>query len=753
MNNNNNNSTTNRLGYSNSIGDYISLFRKNFVLILTISFVIFVGSLLYALLTQDIFVASTVIKINNSQTNILDSPFSDQLGGQSSNDLFIANEIETILNVTIREQVARVIIDSINSIAKTEDLETFFTDDATVFENEDKKLRSDRAIAGLLGKNVEIIQKSGLNFMEIIAESPSPKEAALIANAYASVYKEFNLLESRKQLTQIKEFLKTQKQEKNEELMIAEENIRIYQVQAGGIELDQQARSTIETLTKFDTQKNSVKIDLSIERRKLEEYRKELAKRDPSLTNYFDLQSAQPSIEMLQKEIAKIETQRAIALSGNSSQTNKEKLLNDYDYKLQELRKKLNSDIAAYQSKVYAASPTEMKELSQRIFESEVRVQSLQAQDYQLSQVLGEYEKDFQALPKRSLDLARLEREKLSLEKLFTVLENKYQEALLNEQSVPGNVLVLSSARVPDVPAKPNRIRIALIGLMAGFFIAFVFVYIRSSFDKTVKTPDDLESRGQYVLASIPKFERKIDSEAKNSEIFMISDNELAASEAYRALRTRIQFSKLKEGSKTILITSSAPQEGKTTVAVNLAAGFAQTNKRVVILDCDLRIPRVHSVFKGKASPGFSNFLFGQASMEEILRKSNVVENLFYIAAGTIPSNPSEILGSDQLKQFLDELKKDFDLIIVDSPPVMTITDAEILSHIVDITLLVVFANKTEVDWVVESSGLLSTGPESSFVGTVLNNFDYNTGYRSYHKYNSSKYYKRVDDTKQKEWT
>ena len=127
-------------------------------------------------------------------------------------------------------------------------------------------------------------------------------------------------------------------------------------------------------------------------------------------------------------------------------------------------------------------------------------------------------------------------------------------------------------------------------------------------------------------------------------------------------------------------------------------------------------------------------------------------ENLFYIAAGTIPSNPSEILGSDQMRDFIDKLKEEFDAIIIDSPPVMTITDAEVLSHFVDMSILVVFANKTEADWLIESADQLRGHGQKSFIGTVLNNFNYNSGYRSYNKYNHSKYYSRVDETKQKEW-
>lgn len=746
-----NKTAKNQASYSASMTDYLNLIRSNITIIMIISLVILSASIIYALVATDIYRSSTTLKISKTQGNILADPFSGEFG-RNSNDFFIANEIETISNITIREQVAQVIIDSFKAIASTDNFDLILKDDSDIFEDQTPSIRPYKSIAGILSTAVEITQKNGLDFMEIAVESPSPEEAALIANAYANVYKEFNLLESRKQLTQIKDFLTVQKEEKYNELMVAEDNIKLYQLQSGGVELGKQASTMIETLSKFESEKNAVKIEMSIERRKLEEFKSELAQRDPSLTNYFDLQTAQPSIDMLQQEIANLKTQKAIALSGKANPAQKQQLTRDLDARLDELNKKLSEDIAAYKSKVYSASPGEVKELSQQIFESEVKLSSLQSQDYQLSQVLAEYEKDFSSLPKKTLDIARLERHRLSLEKLFIVLEDKYQEALLNEQSTPGNVLILNPARPKYSPERPNRIRIVLFGLIAGLGVAFGFVYVKNLFNKSVKTPEDIENTGLYVLASIPKFERKVGVDPNDSEIFMSADNELAASEAYRALRTRIQFSKLKSGTKSILITSSAPQEGKTTVAVNLAAGFAQTNKKVIILDCDLRIPRIHSVFKGKSSPGFTNFLFGQATMDEIVRKSTTIDNLYYIAAGTIPSNPSEILGSEQMKEFLEKLKEEFDLVVVDSPPVMTITDAEILSHVVDISILVVFANKTEVDWMTESANLLNSGEQSSFVGVILNNFDYNTGYRSYHKYNTSKYYKRVDANKQKEW-
>ena len=477
----------------------------------------------------------------------------------------------------------------------------------------------------------------------------------------------------------------------------------------------------------------------------------QLLKRDGSLNTWNEIQSARPEIELLRKEIAGVEIQKTKALSSGNSGVNGSAIINQYDSRIANLNNKLNTLVSENQERLLTSSPQELKQLTQEVFQAQVQYEGAKSQYSQLSGVIASYDSKFNQLPQQTLELARLQRKKMAYEKMFITLEEKYQEALINEQSTPGNVLILSDARTPGAPAKPNRPLLAIMGLFLGFGAAFGYIFLKDYFDKTVKTPDDIERENTNVLAWIPKFERKIDKSKKNAEIFVGGSQETAAGESYRSLRTRIQFSKITDGAKSILITSSAPQEGKTTVSSNLAASFAQSNKKTILLDCDLRIPRVNEVFGGQKSPGFTNYLFKQASFEDIVRKTDF-ENLFYIAAGTIPTNPSEILGSAQMKDFIEKLKNEFDIVVIDSPPVMTITDAEILSHIVDMTILVVFAERTEVDWLVESANQLTSHGQKSFIGTVLNNFDYNSGYRSYNKYNHSKYYTRVDKSKKKEW-
>jgi tyrosine-protein kinase Etk/Wzc len=260
------------------------------------------------------------------------------------------------------------------------------------------------------------------------------------------------------------------------------------------------------------------------------------------------------------------------------------------------------------------------------------------------------------------------------------------------------------------------------------------FAVIRTFLDNTIKTPEDLQKRGVNVLAWIPIIEG-VESN-KDFEFIVARKPDASASEAYRALRTRIKFSKLgKDGAglKTILVTSAAAQEGKSTTSVNIAGTLAQANFKTLLLDADLRKPRLHNIFNQKRFPGFTDYFFGQATYEDIIRPTEV-NNLDYITAGTIPPNPSEILGSDQMEGFLKKLKKEYDYIIIDSPPVIAVTDSEIISSIVDGTILVVSANNTEMELMEKAISLLNQ-EHSTFIGVILNNFSYRSGYGSYYKY------------------
>ncbi len=203
-------------------------------------------------------------------------------------------------------------------------------------------------------------------------------------------------------------------------------------------------------------------------------------------------------------------------------------------------------------------------------------------------------------------------------------------------------------------------------------------------------------------------------------------------SEAYRTLRTNIQFSKFDGELKTILVTSSGPSEGKSSTACNLAMAFAQGDKKVLVVDCDLRKPTVHKKFKVFNKVGLSNCLINGMDLHEVVIKYR--DNLHILTSGTIPPNPAEMVASDKMKKILEEMKKEYDYIIIDSPPLLAVTDAQILSTEADGTILVVAAGESHKDACIKAKDLLQK-VNATILGVVLSKIDENSGYGYGNKY------------------
>ena len=190
------------------------------------------------------------------------------------------------------------------------------------------------------------------------------------------------------------------------------------------------------------------------------------------------------------------------------------------------------------------------------------------------------------------------------------------------------------------------------------------------------------------------------------------------AAESYRTLRTNIQYSSFDKEYRTIAITSSEPGEGKSTTSGNLALAIAQGENKVLLIDCDMRKPSIHKKFKISNKNGLSDLLLHRKTMEEVAVKYN--EGLMIVPAGKIPPNPSEMLGSKAMSNFMDEMKRHFDYIIIDTPPIEAVTDSQILSTKVDGTILVVRAGKTKKDVVMSSVNAIRK-VNGKLIGTVLN--------------------------------
>lgn len=718
---------------SYSLKDYLILIRNNMVPVILIITAGLVVSVIYALTSVDVYRSEATLKLAKSGGSILQSPFLPDIQDYGS-DRFISNEIEILKSYNLREQVALALIDTLVNHSDDEKFFLLYEDEPAFGGKEEiRQVKSVGQIAGMLS-SITIEQKRGLDIIIVASESPSAFEAALIANTFAEQYRMFNLQLNRDQLTFVKNFLEEQKENKRKELQDAEDLLRTFQEKGGVVALDAQANELIRQLSQFEAQKSAAQIELMATEEILNKLKEDLKDQDPRLADYLESLTSEVYLLALQKQISELQLQKDLALSGVDNKIDISVTVKAYDDKIKDLKKKLDEKIKVLKAGIYASSPEEVKELTRKIVDEELNRRSLEISITGLTGIVDRYERRFNTLPKTSIDLARFQRNRESTEKLYVLLEEKYQEALINEQSQPGNVLIIDNARVPATPSKPNRLLIILVGCILGVGLAFGYVFVKNYFDSTIKTPEDIQKKNVNVLAWIPEIEGLGINGSGASEFVIARLPDSIPSEAFRALRTRVNFSRPDIASlQTILVTSPAPREGKTTIALNLAGSFAQTNKKTLLVDCDLRKPRVHSIFNSNKTPGLIDFLFGKSTLDDVVRKTEI-DNLSYIASGTIPPNPAEMLASQQLEDFLNDMKKIYDIIIIDSPPVVAVTDSEILSRKVDGTILVVSSELTEADMLKRAVELLRSD-NAILLGTVLNNFSYKAGYASYYKY------------------
>jgi capsular exopolysaccharide synthesis family protein len=376
--------------------------------------------------------------------------------------------------------------------------------------------------------------------------------------------------------------------------------------------------------------------------------------------------------------------------------------------------------------------------------ESEYQIAKTRVGD--LKKALEEQKKLIFDLNERAIEYnsknIQVETQRQLLQQLF----KEVSEAGLSQTIKESNIQVVSEARIPTEPSGPKRFYSLAVGTLLSLVTGCVLALLLEFVDSSVKTGDEIE---RYVkapfLGLIDKYESDGTVAGSKEPAYLVTLHapKSNTSENFRKIRTNIIFSSPEANRRTLLVTSAVPREGKTLVASNLAIVMAQSGKRVLLIDSDLRRPMVHKVLGLENTKGLSSYLAGLANFDGILA-STPIENLTVVTSGPIPPNQSELLGSEPMRAFLSEATKRFDLTILDCAPVTSVADALVLGSMVDGVIEVVKSHSTARGLLEQSTQHLRD-VNAKLIGIILNMVDFQkTGY-AYGKYYSYRYYGYYD--------
>lgn len=625
------------------------------------------------------------------------------------------------------------------------------------------------AYAGTLSGGLTVVQQERTNLVNISITSTEPAIAAKAANKLAETFIEQDA--EREMMGAKKAYEELSKSIEDLKNNIANQEVElINEMRSSNLPLQEKGQDLAASRLQTLSEQWLTAMD---ERRKLEaRYNSALQANNRgegmNIPDLYENKIVQDTIRLNTERKAKLQDQiRDIEKQIQNEETEKAELLVKYTpeyYKVKEKDEKIASLKAAKEKADRDVG--QIIDRDQKKIEREAVGGALVALRSQLDSAFkreGQLQESYLGEAARAnvqgQALTKLTTLKREIETKRSLLDSYMQQQKTRELEIsgsrPDNIRVSVQADTPGAPIGPQRSRnifiALLISLAAGIGLSFLLDYL----DDSVKTSDDVgRNLGLPTLALIPHYniaeKRKLGLVPTNGNgngvgigstaLITVDDRKSPMAEAYRHLRTSLLFSSAGKPPQTILVTSSQPSEGKTTTAINTAITLSQADADVVIIDCDLRRPRLHSHFGLENTQGLTNYLSGEDNVENLLKSYAGVPRLKIITSGPIPPNPAELLSSEEMKTLLRELRRKYKHVIIDSPPAISFTDAAILSTLVDGVVLVAMAGKSSVHLMRRFKQRLGT-IGARIYGVVLNGIKansieydyYNSGYYNYY--------------------
>lgn len=419
------------------------------------------------------------------------------------------------------------------------------------------------------------------------------------------------------------------------------------------------------------------------------------------------------------------------------------KKLDNYENQLNAFRKKNESIDLSLEAKAALDTALQVEEKLNELTFKEVEIQQLYTRNHpayqslldKRQQLLREKEKiskNIQKLPNTQQEIVRLTRDVEAEQAIYAQLVAKQQELSVLNSGITADVRIIDSAESQPKPVAPKKSLIVVLATILGFIIGCAYVIAREFFNNKIKSTEDIDALGVNVYATIPfsTHEKKL-IEAGNKSPLAIENPADTAVEAIRSLRTSVYFSVMNQGNNLVMVTSASPGVGKSFVTSNMAVVLANAGKKVLLIDTDLRKGRLHKAFGLNNKAGLSEYL-SQQSIESPTIHANVIENLDVICRGKNVTHSSELLMGERFKQLLDKVKNQYDIVVIDTAPILAITDSAIIGKYVGTSLLIAFYGVNTVKDVDLSLKRFKQN-DIEITGVILNGIDARSDDYNYH--------------------
>lgn len=613
------------------------------------------------------------------------------------------------------------------------------------------------------GADFSLANRNVSSAIQITGTSSDPEAAAAWANAYAAEYVTQTQIASRSYLTSTREFLEEQAQRLRGELRSVEGRVAGQTAAAGAAVVG--SGPLMSQLSQLRQSRDEAAIELQTHQNQLRSITAQIGDISPRLADRMS-SSVQRRIQDVDQQIARLETTRATyatyeAGRGNDPTQRREVAEIDQQLRALELQKAqlTNQYVGEVMDAGGIAQPeagfSYVADLQAQASRERVAISGLQGRVGQLSSQMGQIGGEARRAPATATAIQSAQRDQAHAAQMYEYVVTQLQQTQIAEESEPGYARLLREASVPVFPSGSSPLRTILLGMLGGLGLGLVLAFARDKVDNRIRKPSHIAALGLSVLEAVPDLASLIKDELGGAETIEVDGRHLVsemvtvhaplspASETYRHLRTRVQFSRPGLLVRTIVVTSAGAGEGKSTTAANLAVTFAQAGRRTVLIDADLRRPKQHDLFGMNPQSGLAQLLAVGDTSAETLRAwlgglfSSGIENLSVIPTGAVAveheadgpgdgrlvvPNPSELLGSAGMRNLLRAMLEVADVVIVDTPPVLAATDAVLVSTQADATLFVACAGKTKAGDIEQSIAHLDdVGAE--VIGAVLNRF------------------------------